>query len=866
MPAGASIINSFFMRPYLLILIIFLIFILLFGIAFTTIYYHYLLEAKETIVSNNSLVNLLSIIMYENRKATIGVIESYRNCPVLINAYKSRDYDTATKRLTSMKDNNPEIDEAFITNNDGTLKIIYPASKGILGKNLSHTGWFKEVSKEGKSYTSGIIRSIVDEKDFAITACTPIFDEKREIIGILGTSRRTVSLGKIPDQAILYPDRKITLIDQKGQIIYSNRFSYEKEIIKYPDLPFLKKVMQRERGSIEMKDSFENNRKKYITFAPIKESGWSIIVERGKREIIKSQAGHFIQIGTIFFLLFFIISLSLVYIRKEIVSRQMFELKQTQDSLRMSENRYITLFDDSPISLWEQDFSAVKTHIDNLRKSGINDFKAYFETHSEDVKRLASMVKVVEANKSTLELYKADSKEDFLGSLTSIFNEESYDVFKEELIAITEGKIRFESENINKKLTGETIHIFLSWSVAPGHEESYSKIIVSIADITQRKKMEKEIIKARKLESLGVLAGGIAHDFNNILTAIMGNVSLAKIYTKPEDKIFEKLTNAEKACLRAKDLAQQFVSLSRGDAPIKKITSITEVLKNSVNFALAGSRIRSEFSIPDDLWTVEIDEGQIRQAVNNLALNAREAMPEGGAINIKAENVTLSSDSSIPLKEGRYIKISIKDRGTGIPPGHLSKIFDPYFTTKSKGSGLGLTTSYSIVTKHDGCITVESELGKGTTFFIYLPASDREIIPAKESVASPMRGKGRILIMDDEEAIRDLATEMLNHLGYKADVSKDGDEAIKLYREALISGQPFDAVIMDLTIPAGMGGKEAITKLLEIDPHIKAIVSSGYSNDPIMSDYTKYGFKGVIAKPYKLQEMSEVLNNIITRK
>jgi PAS domain S-box-containing protein len=384
-----------------------------------------------------------------------------------------------------------------------------------------------------------------------------------------------------------------------------------------------------------------------------------------------------------------------------------------------------------------------------------------------------------------------------------------------------------------------------------------------IRDITERKQIEREVRRNQNLESIGVLAGGIAHDFNNILTIILGNITLSKMYANPEDKVYQRLVEAEKGAMRAKDLTQQLLTFSKGGAPVKETASIAEFIKESAAFVLSGSNVRCEFSIPDDLWAVEIDKGQMNQVFNNLVMNADQAMPEGGIINIKAENITITSADLLPLQKGRYIKIIFEDHGIGISAHHLDKIFDPYFTTKAKGSGLGLTSAYSIIKNHNGLITAESELGVGTTFYIYLPASKKIVVKKESETGKTLFGKGKILIMDDEEFIRKVAGEMLKSIGYSVEFAMDGTEAIELYKKALKSAEPFAAVIMDLTIPGGMGGKEAIRELLKIDPEIKAIVSSGYSNDPIMSDCKKYGFVDSIAKPYKISELGKVLKGII---
>ena len=393
-------------------------------------------------------------------------------------------------------------------------------------------------------------------------------------------------------------------------------------------------------------------------------------------------------------------------------------------------------------------------------------------------------------------------------------------------------------------------------------------VVLVFRDITERQKLEEELLKAQKLESIGVLAGGIAHDFNNILTAVLMNISLAKMYAPPQDKISKRLTEAEKACLRARDLTQQLLTFSKGGAPIKKTASIAELIRESANFAVRGSKVRCQVSLPGDLWPVEVDEGQMSQVIHNLVINAQQAMPEGGTIQIRAENreVGTEGEQGLPLGAGRYVKLSIADEGSGIAEEHLPKIFDPYFTTKEGGSGLGLATTYSILKRHGGYIGVASRVGVGTTFYVYIPASgEGEWVKPVEGRGGVLRGvsKGRVLLMDDEEMLREAAGQMLQHMGYEVEFAEDGGEALELYKRARESGQPFHVVIMDLTIPGRMGGKETVQRLLEIDPQAKAIVSSGYSEDPIMAEYRRYGFKGVITKPYKLEELNQTLQQII---
>lgn len=405
-------------------------------------------------------------------------------------------------------------------------------------------------------------------------------------------------------------------------------------------------------------------------------------------------------------------------------------------------------------------------------------------------------------------------------------------------------------------------------SIAPIHDKESKTIgiVLVFRDITDKRKMEEELIKTTKLESVGILAGGIAHDFNNILTAIIGSISLAKLNVKPDDKMFDILTEIEKASIQAESLTQQLLTFSKGGAPIKKSMNISNLLKDSVIFSLRGSNVKCEFFITKNLWLVEVDEGQIIQVVNNLIINADQAMPKGGIIKVVTENIEVETGHGLPLRKGKYIRVSIVDDGIGISKDMLDKIFDPYFTTKQKGSGLGLSTTYSIIKKHDGYIYVESEIEKGTKFHIYLPASNDKPLRGGigKKIGDVVYGKGRVLVMDDEEAVRIVVKEMLDYIGYEVKLAKDGEEAIELYRKAKSSGNLFDAVILDLTVPGGMGGGMALKRLIKIDKEVRAIVSSGYSNYPVMSEFKRYGFKGVIPKPFTIVNLSKVLDQVIT--
>lgn len=440
------------------------------------------------------------------------------------------------------------------------------------------------------------------------------------------------------------------------------------------------------------------------------------------------------------------------------------------------------------------------------------------------------------------------------------------------------------SESLDKIVHGETQTCALEhrirckngeyrWILTRGkviHQTAEGKpgrITGTITDMTEHRLMEDQVFKLQRLESMAVLAGGIAHDFNNILTASIGYTSLARIYLDAPSKALKALEAAEKAQHRAAELTRQLLTFAKGGLPHKQSISAANLIHESLSLALRGTKVKGDYSIPESIY-VEADEEQLNQAFRNIILNAAQSMQDGGEVSIRAENRTLKENNIHELPAGPYLTLSFSDQGCGIPSEHLSRIFDPFFSTKSGCTGIGLSTAHSIIRNHGGAIEVQSSMDSGTTFVVYLPSSEKVCakVPSKDKITYNERTpKEHILIMDDEEMIRNLSSELLEVLGYQAFTCTNGEDAVEIYKTALKAELPFSVVIMDLTIPGGMGGKEAAQSILAFDPNAKLIVSSGYSNDPVMANYEKYGFIAAVSKPYSVDKIASTLDLVFSR-
>ena len=543
------------------------------------------------------------------------------------------------------------------------------------------------------------------------------------------------------------------------------------------------------------------------------------------------------------------------------------ERKKTERALQESEERFRKIFEDSSIgmAMADLDFRILKVNSTLCRMFG------YCE------KELTRMTFLDLIHPDDVQVDEEEASEISQGE-RSFFRAEKRHIKKNKdvlWVALTVSPIRDESGRIT-----HTVAMFEDITdqkrakdkVQSINEELENRVRERTSELEsaneQLELLMKQALQTQKIESLGILAGGIAHDFNNLLTGILGNISLATAHVRKKSKTRDWLKQAEKSSLQAKDLVQRLLTFSKGGSPIKSNIDIGAVIRDAASIALSGSNVGCELDIPDFLPPVLADRGQVSQVFSNIILNAAQAMTEGGTVTVRTELVTVGDSGSIPVRKGQYVQVSIEDRGRGMAEAHVHKVFDPFFTTKPEGTGLGLAVAYSIVKKHEGNITVDSTSGVGTTVRVSLPTSseNHEDETSKETASNgelDRLDKDRVLVMDDDEIIRELLDEVLTSAGCDVVHARDGKEAIERYKKAMDEGKPFGVVIMDLTIPGGMGGEEAIKIMLEIDPSVKAIVSSGYSNDPIMSNYREYGFSGVITKPYRVRELIETVREVI---
>jgi len=456
-----------------------------------------------------------------------------------------------------------------------------------------------------------------------------------------------------------------------------------------------------------------------------------------------------------------------------------------------------------------------------------------------------------------------DASGRLLEEVMPVFNEHNSSPADGVVTFIRSGSRRVERYNlVHIRRGGEAVLLEQTLQAVVNRDASVSGAVIVYHDVTEKRRTEEELRKAQKLESIATMARGIAHDFNNILTAILGSITLLRMANSFDHDFFESLSDADRAVAEAKTLTRQLLVFAEGRASVRDDTLLGELVSSAADFALRGTNVRARYEIATDLYTVRADKTQIVQVIQNIVMNSREAMPEGGNVTLGAANVRRTFPDR-PGIERDFVAITVKDQGSGIPRDYLARVFDPYFTTKAKGAGLGLAIAYSIVRNHDGYIELESVLGSGTTITVFLPASRNVEPQATESMQeSPPRFNRRVLVLEDERIVRDVLLKMFTRIGCKCSFAENGVDAIYAYEKARESGFPFDMVVLDLTVPGGMGGQETMQRLTEVDPNVVAVVSSGYVNDPVIADCERFGFKATIIKPYSMQDLVRLLKRL----
>nr|MDA8243194.1 ATP-binding protein [Elusimicrobiota bacterium] len=468
-------------------------------------------------------------------------------------------------------------------------------------------------------------------------------------------------------------------------------------------------------------------------------------------------------------------------------------------------------------------------------------------------------------NRSGLEIMRAASEKDFVGhSILERIPERYRPEIERRMAEVDQGLPAPPVEIEVTAMDGRTVPLELhSRRIQYGGKKT---AVVFFLDLTAKKNSDslmREMLTMQRVESLGLLAGGIAHDFNNMLMGIMANISLLEKRCPLDKETVEILKDTLAAAGEAKSLTSNLLAFSKGGKPVKKEMCLEKALRDIFSLSTRGASAAAELDISEALWSVNGDEGQLKQAVGNLLINAVQAMPKGGTLRLEARNLPEGSPLPGLLPSGKYVRITVSDTGIGIPGEYLGRIFEPYFSTKKKGHGLGLSMAWSVVKNHGGHITAASVPGKGSTFDIYLPASGRCLRTAPESATEVLKGTGRILVLEDEEIVIGAVRRMLRELGYECEIVQDGRDALRRYAEEKAAGRPFDAVIMDLTIPGGMGGKEAVAELRRTDPSARVIASSGYSDDAAMAAHAANGFDAVLPKPYKFEELAAALRKLL---
>ena len=781
-------------------------------------YHQYQSSLVNTLNSDKTSVGIFSELLREHEIATRGILESYASRSLFVAAVKRRDRNAVHGHLEDLKKNNNDMDLTFLTDKSGVIWANYPDFPEALGKNVSDRDWYKGISRDWKPYTSVVFKLIVGDKPLAVAVCVPIFDEKRNVIGVLANSHRLSFIGHILDRIRMDKKMNLTVIDQTGSIIHSRKYPHGDQIVPYPLYQNIKQTIMEKRAQFETDGPDNRQDKIYITISQINGLGWTVIAERSSSDTLQSQYGYFMSASVVATLLFLIIAGFILF--QHTIQRKTSALLKASLDLEHCESRFKGMVDtvsgiiytcsdkkagmyyshqaqsllgyssqyliDHP-TLWNDsihpdDLPAVDQAINNARPSQqIEIVYRILDAHgkwhwfsdrfisvtnedgekiitglatditerkqleaklqqkmdmlarTESIAHIGSWEWEVAADTVTwsdelfniFDLNPADGAPSFAGQ-THLYHPDDLVLLKEAADAAINNGTPFVLEMRAIRNDGESRICAARGYAMMNPEGKATHLFGSFQDITERKKLREEAEKARNLESLSILAGGIAHDLNNILQSLVASLYLAKRFTPETSEAFLSLEEAEVSLETASSLAVKLIAFGKGSLIFKELIEPAAFIRTTLKAALCESNIITILNIPDDLLSIPADAGRLAQAIEYIAINAREAMPSGGALLVSAANVTLSPQEVSNLAPGKYILITIKDEGGGIDPDLLPKIFDPYFSTKNrdsqKGMGLGLAISYAIIKQHDGLITAASELGNGAVFTIYLPA------------------------------------------------------------------------------------------------------------------------------------------------
>jgi PAS domain S-box-containing protein len=840
------------------------------GIICFSAYHQYIHEKAEA----TEFVSNLASEVANDQDILLSGAQKLLKTLAYIPSVQQRDVNAVNTLLADIGRDNPQITNILMIDTSGQVwASTLPLKEKI---SAADRRFFKKAMATG-SFSSGefTIGRVLQKP--AISFGYPVKDNSGKIRDIAAVAftltkyDKLLKMNNIPEHACL------SLTDHKGTILFNSTAS---EYIGKQDREDLFKHISAapDKGNLEAHGT--DGVLRIFAYHKLRLTGEDtpyMYVRAGiPKEFVLAKVRKDILINTVFMFAFLLVASAFaVYISKRGVLDKVNALRdatrrvasgdydvKVSDLVSGGEIGELGMSFDDMAQRLKQDITEQKEAEERLKQSEEKFYAAFrISPDAINISKIddGKFITVNEAFTSLL----GYSEEEVIGessvSLGIWVNTEDRTKFAEQLKEL--GSVK-NHEAKHRRKDGALLTVLLSSRVVEIDGEQCALTI--IRDITEREIIREELIKMQKLESIGVLAGGIAHDFNNILTGIMGNISFAKMRIAESEEAYGLLTNAEKASQRAAVLAKQLLVFSKGGQPFKKPILLHKVLRETISLVLSGSNVKGRVDIPEPLHTVEADEGQLSQAFHNIIINALHSMPMGGRLIVSGENVTLTRDNMAGLPAGDYVKLSFMDEGCGIEEKDLKKIFDPYFTTKPGGSGLGLASAYAIVSKHGGQLSVNSVVGKGTTFTIHLPSLGMrgDIMDKKISTPAVNQRSGAILVMDDDEMVRDLAAITLERSGYQVKCCADGKEAISLYRGAKDTGTPFSAVIMDLTIPGGIGGVEVARRILEFDPAARLIVSSGYSDDPVMSNFKDYGFCAAMEKPFKANDITEILAGV----